>query len=156
MGLNRGRLFVVLVALWWTFPVALVTWMLWPGRGVSKAEVYERLSSQSARVIADYNFVTGRLPPDGPAEDVLTEATTGLPITVVAVEGDSLVFMADTPQDQMEKVRREYAARQAELVGTRKLHLLIGATAWWVFPLLGIYLLGMAFAWIRRGFHAVT
>jgi hypothetical protein len=77
---------------------------------------------------------------------------TGIMGPTVDIEGHSVTFVRDIPQNEMNQTARAYDAALKQIL-TRKRAVLVGwAFAFWALPAIALYALGFGVSWVRRGF----
>ncbi len=128
MNLNGfQRLWVVAAALW-MLPVLVVTYTNWP-------QFEDALNAQMAN--SDDERIFLRLPA---AQDL--KLTNGLILKVPA----------DWQEAEVEAWIAKYRAPARQIVQDKRVESVMWAAIAWVVPLVGVYVLGAAIAWVRLGF----
>jgi hypothetical protein len=81
---------------------------------------------------------------------------TGITGPTVDIDGHTVQFIRDIPQEDMNQTARAYHAALRQIL-TRKRTALVGEEfALWMLPTISLYALGWAIRWVRRGFSTPT
>jgi hypothetical protein len=71
----------------------------------------------------------------------------------VEIDGTTVQFVADLPQEDMNQTARAYhEVTRGILIHEREV-VLAKAFAYWLIPALTVYAMGLAIVWVRRGFY---
>lgn len=100
-----------------------------------RTEFYERMSKESVAILANAHNNRDIVRAKMPNNHVISFATS-------------------TPQEQMEKISREYYKIVTEHVDRERwLFFGIAFLVWWMLPLILLYVVGVAVGWVYRGFR---
>jgi hypothetical protein len=81
---------------------------------------------------------------------------TGINGQLVDIDGHTVTFIRDIPQEDMNQTARAYDASLRQILTRKRAALLSKALAFWTLPAIALYALGLAVSWVRRGFSTPT
>ncbi len=71
----------------------------------------------------------------------------------VEIDGTTLQFVADLPQQDMDHTKQAYHEGVRRILIHERAVVLAKAFAYWVIPAIAVYAMGLAIVWVRRGFY---
>jgi hypothetical protein len=77
---------------------------------------------------------------------------TGLTGPVVDIDGHTVTFIGDIPQQEMNQTGRAFYTALRGILAHRRATLIGEAFALWALPVIALFALGWAFRWVWRGF----
>ena len=145
------RLWVVTAAVWLSL-IVFVGYSDWPHAAqISKAEVYDRLDPENAREISDFYDVLARKYGGGPTGADGIDFTPA-PGETVEIDEHVVQFNEGLTEDRLNQASKDYYDVLRDLLLRERATFAGQLVAVWAFPALGLYALGWAIAWVRRGF----
>jgi hypothetical protein len=130
------RLWVVLSALWLLL-MLVVGWTDWPtAYRVLTSDVFEHMPGDTAKM-----FIQTSMRPDVPA-------------TEVEIDGHIVYFRPGLDESQESQAATAYFDTLQSRLAARRSEFATQVAAVAVLPPIGVYTLGAAFAWVRRGFSS--
>lgn len=81
---------------------------------------------------------------------------TGITGPVADVDGHTVTFIKDVPDEEMNQTARAYDAALRQILRRKRSVLLGEGLALYSVPVIGLYLLGFAVGWVRRGFRTTS
>ena len=146
MSLNGWQRLWVLIASLWMIAVATVSYLIWPVAGsIQQSDVYARLKLEDAHRL--YDQWAKYVDPPGFIPD---------PGETVNIGGHTVKFAQGLSENDMNKTAGTYYAVLRHLLAVKRAEFIGGAFVTWVVPVLGLYVLGWAVGWVRRGFRQAT
>jgi hypothetical protein len=79
---------------------------------------------------------------------------TGITGPTVDIDGHSVQFIRDVPQEDMNQTARAYHTALRQILTHKRAALVGEVFAFWMIPAITLYALGWAIRWVRRGFLA--
>jgi hypothetical protein len=71
----------------------------------------------------------------------------------VEIDGTTVQFVADLPQQDMDHTKQAYHEGVRRILIHERAVVLAKAFAYWLIPAIAVYAMGLAFVWVRRGFY---
>jgi hypothetical protein len=77
---------------------------------------------------------------------------TGTTGPIVDIDGHTVTFVRDLPQSDMDQTARAYDGALKTIFRQRRFEALGRSIALWIGPAVGLYMIGFAVVWVKRGF----
>jgi hypothetical protein len=77
---------------------------------------------------------------------------TGRTGPIVDIDGQTVTFVQDLPQSDMDRTARAYDDTLKTILRHKRIEVLSRSIALWIGPSVGLYALGFAVVWVKRGF----
>ena len=161
MRLNGWQRLWVVVSGCWLAVVAVVAWAAWPVPSqVSVPEVFERVDPElrsrfdiSGSAAAFARRLGGRVVPLEPAKPITDEQGNPLPPgPIVDISDHVLQFVPGLTGPEMTTAAAAYDDALQQVTAQKRRRAFGVALAVWLAPVMVVYVLGAAVAWVRRGF----
>jgi len=156
------RLWTVVVVIWLLLVLAF-GYLLWPtAMSVPKSDVYVSIPPASGRGLIDYYDILA------PKQGGQSEPLVGADVTdwfakyatenqgpTVHIDGHILQFRKGVSENTMSQLSGDYYGALHRILTVKRSKFVGAVFVSWILPVIVLYLLGWAIAWVRSGFAPV-